>query len=223
MRGLYAIADLDSLSGRRLDPLAFVRGVVEGGAALLQVRGKRASARAVLDLLRSSAPICAAAGVPLVVNDRADLALMSGARWLHVGQTDPTPADVARLTTRDGAAVLSVGVSTHDELQAESALELRPAYVAVGPVAGTRTKEDPDPVLGVARARAIAQRLKAARGDLPVVAIGGIDADLASQLAGAFDLVAVVGALLPDPGEDALAGSRSRARRLVAAFQEGGR
>jgi thiamine-phosphate pyrophosphorylase len=211
--------DLTSLDARGLDALAFSRAVLDGGATMLQLRAKREPAHRVLGLLRALRPICEERSVLLVANDRADLALMAGCSGLHVGQDDPPPAAVRELCAASGRTLL-VGLSTHDEAQAERAAGEPVDYIAVGPVRGTATKENPDPVLGIGRARNIAERIKARRA-VPVVAIGGIDPGAASELAGAFDAVAVVGALLPAPGEP-IEVARDKARAFVHAFSAPG-
>lgn len=215
MKGLYAIADLTALDSRGLDPVAFAGAVLDGGAALLQLRAKKQEAKRVLGLLRSLRRLCAERGVVLVANDRIDLAFFARCDAVHVGQDDPDPEDVRALADVAGQPI-KIGISTHDEEQAERAARRPVDYVAVGPVLGTATKENPDPVLGIARARAIADRVKAVR-DVPLVAIGGIDARAASELAGAFDAVAVVAALLPAEGEG-LSDVRRRAREIVEAL-----
>lgn len=214
MRGLYAIADLTTLEGRGIDPVAFCRAVIEGGARVLQVRAKHQEASRVLGLLRALRPICAERDVTLVANDRADLALIARCDALHLGQHDPDPADVRALAEASRVA-LAIGVSTHDEAQALVAARAPVDYVAVGPVLGTTTKENPDPVLGIARARAIAAQIKAAR-DVPVVAIGGIDAGAARELGGAFDAVAVIAALVPGRDEP-ISRATERARAIAEA------
>jgi thiamine-phosphate pyrophosphorylase len=215
MHGLYAVVDLDTLDARALDPIAFARAVIEGGATALQLRAKHQDGRRVLSLLVELVPICHERSVLLVANDRADLALVAGCDAVHVGQTDLPPGPIAELARRAGRH-LSIGLSTHDEDQADRAAREPVDYIAVGPVASTATKKHADPVLGIARARTIASRIRAA-SSLPVVAIGGIDAAAAAQLAGAFDMIAVVGALLPPPGEP-MSAATARARAIVQAF-----
>lgn len=215
MHGLYAVADLDSLDARALDPIAFARAVIDGGATTLQLRAKHQDARRVLSLLLELVPICVERSVLLVANDRADLALVAGCGGLHLGQTDPAPGPIAELARAAGRS-LSLGLSTHDEGQADRATREPVDYIAVGPVASTSTKKNADPFLGVARACAIAARIRAACS-VPVVAIGGIDVPTAAQLAGAFDMIAVVGALLPSAGEP-MSAATAKARALVQAF-----
>ncbi len=190
MRGLYPIVDVDSLQTAKIAPLELARAVLGVRPAVLQLRAKTSPAREVLALLRELVPICHAAGTLLVNNDRADLALLAGAGAVHVGQDDLGIEDARRI-----APGLRVGVSTHDLAQLERALAHAPDYVAFGPVFATRTKENPDPVVGL---DGLARASRAARAaGIPLVAIGGIDASNAAAVAEHADLGAVISALVP--------------------------
>jgi thiamine-phosphate pyrophosphorylase len=190
MRGLYAIVDVAALSSRHMDPVAFAEAVLAAGPAALQLRAKELSSQETLALLRSLAPICHRARVPLVANDRPDLALLAGCDMVHVGQTD-MPIERARRI----APGLGVGVSTHTLEQLEAALAARPAYVAYGPVFETASKVGADPVVGVEGVTAAHARASAA--GIPLVAIGGITLERARTLVGRVDAVAVIAGLLP--------------------------
>jgi thiamine-phosphate pyrophosphorylase len=217
MRGLYAIVDVATLDARRLDPVAFAEAVLKASPAALQLRAKDFPPREALALLRQLAPMCHRAGVPLVANDRPDLAIFAGCDLAHVGQTDMPIERVRRL-----APGLGVGVSTHTIEQLDAALAARPAYVAFGPVFETSTKLNPDPVVGVgALAEAHAHALAAG---IPLVAVGGITLPRAREIAGLVEAAAVVSGLLPPvvlfggtlSVDDVLREVASRAR----AFQE---
>lgn len=190
MRGLYAIVDIGSLDARRIDPVAFTEAVLKSAPAALQLRAKDVPSREALALLRELAPMCHRAGVPLVANDRPDLAIFAGCDLAHVGQTDMPIDSVRRL-----APGIGVGVSTHTMEQLDAALAARPAYVAFGPVFETSTKKHPDRVVGVAAVRAAHARTQAA--GVPLVAIGGITRERARDLVGLVEAVAVVSGLLP--------------------------
>src|SRR6516164_1745367 len=164
MRGLYAIADVDTLDARGLDPVAFADAVLRASPAALQLRAKGVPAREALALLRELAPMCHRAGVPLVANDRPDLAILAGCDAVHVGQSDMPIDRVRRI-----APGLGVGVSTHDLDQLDAALAARPLYVAYGPVFETTTKTNPDPVVGVGALRAA--RAHAVAAGVPLVGI----------------------------------------------------
>jgi thiamine-phosphate pyrophosphorylase len=190
MRGLYAIVDVDTLDARHLDPVAFSEAVLKASPAALQLRAKGFLPREALALLRQLAPMCHRAGIPLIANDRPDLAIFAGCDLAHVGQTD-MPIDLVRRL----APGLGVGVSTHTIDQLDAALAARPAYVAFGPVFETSTKAHPDPVVGVALlAEAYSHALAAG---IPLVAIGGITLQRARELVGLTDAVAVIAGLLP--------------------------
>jgi thiamine-phosphate pyrophosphorylase len=210
VRGLYAIVDLGTLEARSLNPLAFAEAVLSAAPALLQLRAKHTPARETLALLRQLAPMCRRAGVPLVANDRPDLAILAGCDLVHVGQTDMPVDQIRRI-----AAGLGVGVSTHTIEQLETALEKRPAYVAFGPVFETPTKSQPEAVVGVAALRTARARSDSAR--VPLVAIGGITRERARELVGLVDIVAVISALLPPKvTRDAIAPASDMLREVAA-------
>jgi len=208
MRGLYAILDWTTLAARGIDPVAFADAVLRVRPAAFQLRAKEAPAREVLALLRELAPMCRSLGVPLVANDRPDLAVMAGCDFVHVGQTDMPIDRVRRI-----APGLRVGVSTHTREQLVAALAARPDYVAFGPVFETSTKRDPDAVVGVDGVR-MAHAL-AGKAGVPLVAIGGITLERARALVGLVDAVAVVSDLVPVAvGSDTLREVTARARAL---------
>ena len=210
MRGLYAIVDTQSLARLGLGVLELADAVLAARPALLQLRAKALGARDTLELLRALAGRCRARGVPLFANDRPDLALLAGCDGVHVGQSDLLVTDV-----RAFAPSLKVGVSCHDAAELEDALALGPDYVAFGPVFATASKDNPDPVVGVDGLARAAARVRAA--GLPLVAIGGIGLDTARTVAAHAELGAVIGALLPGPGEslaDVTLGARELHSRL---------
>lgn len=190
MRGLYAIADLQTLASRGIDPVAFAEAVLTVRPAALQLRAKKSVDTDVVDLLRAFAPRCRAAGVPLVCNDRPDLARVAGCNLVHVGQGDAHVDEARR-----AAPGLGVGVSTHNLAQLDAAIEARPTYVAFGPVFPTGSKENPDPVVGIERLATAYARTRSA--GLPLVAIGGITRGRAPSLVGKTDVIAVIGELVP--------------------------
>jgi len=131
-------------------------------------------------------------GVQLIINDRVDIALATGADGVHLGQDD-LPPEVARKLLGPQAII---GYSTHNVDQAISATKLPIDYLAIGPIFSTTTKSDTAPVLGLDGLRAA----RAAVGGFPLVAIGGISLNNARDVidAGA-DSVAVISALLTAP------------------------
>ncbi len=214
IRGLYAIVDVTTLAARGVDPIEFAAAVLVARPAALQLRAKGVEAREVLGLLRALGPLCHRAKVPLVANDRADLAALAGCDMVHVGQDDIGVDLVRRL-----APSLGVGISTHTFAQLETALATKPTYVAFGPVYPTTSKHAPSPVVGVARLEDAYRA--AARAGVPLVAIGGLTLERAAQVSTACDAGAVIAALLPDGPFEARAVS-ARAVELHRVLSRGG-
>ncbi len=191
MIGLYAILDVDLATSRGWAPLVLFRIWIDAGVRQIQLRAKTLASGAFLDLADQMARAAEAAGATFIVNDRADIAVMSRAGGVHVGQDDLTPV-AARAVV--GPALL-VGVSTHNIGQVGAALAAPSSYLAIGPVFDTASKARPDPVVGLAGVRLAADSTVPA--GRPLVAIGGITLDRAPAVieAGA-DAVAVIADLL---------------------------
>ncbi len=157
------------------DAPAFAELLIAGGARVVQVRMKRASAAELARAAARALEVTRAHGALLVVNDRLDVALAVGADAVHLGQDDLPLADARRIA----AGHILIGVSTHDEAQVRAAVAGGADYLGFGPVFATATKENPDPVQGVTGlARAVA-----AAGRMPIVAIGGITVERAAEVA----------------------------------------
>jgi thiamine-phosphate pyrophosphorylase len=205
---LTAIVDADVTAAHGWTVPDAARACLNGGAGLLQVRAKHAPSGALLawcdEIVAAAAPF----GAAVVVNDRADIARMSGAGGVHVGQDDLPPTVARRLL---GPAAL-VGCSTHTPAQLTAALSAPIDYVAYGPVFATATKTHPDPVVGLDGLRGAARQ--AAAAGVPLVAIGGITlATAPAVLDAGASAVAVIG--------DLLAGHEppvARARRFLVAL-----
>lgn len=213
MRGLYAIVDTDALARRQLNLGEFAEAVFDARPAAVQLRDKSMSSRSTLHALREIAPMARRAGVPLFANDRADLAILAGVDGVHVGQDDLPPTLVRSLHP-----TLRIGLSTHDLPQLDAALgEPLLDYVALGPIFGTRSKERPSPTVGLDALRSLSVHARALRPTLPLVAIGGITLESAREIGALCDAVAVIGALLPEPGEG-LSDVHRRARALHQAI-----
>jgi thiamine-phosphate pyrophosphorylase len=162
MKGLYAIIDPDHCAGR--DPLWVAEQVLAGGCAALQLRAKSSKDREQLKLARALAERCRAASVPFWLNDRLDLGLLIEADGVHLGQDDVPIAEAKRIFAG------LIGTSTHSLAQARDAVDQGADVIGFGPVFTTRSKLNPDPVVGV---RGLAEVCMAVR--VPVIAIGGID------------------------------------------------
>ncbi len=182
---LYVILDLASTTG----PAARIPEMLaEAGVMLIQLRDKHAPARAIFDASRRLVAELAPRGVRVIVNDRPDVAAITAAGGVHVGQED-LPVEEARKIV---GARRWVGVSTHNLEQFRAANTTSADYIAVGPIFSTATKANPDPVVGLDFLRAVRQLTRK-----PLVAIGGITIQSAESVfrAGA-DSVAVVSDLL---------------------------
>lgn len=193
---LYPILDADALARTGVPLVLAARTLYDAGVRWVQYRDKRASDAEVVERMRALRAIFPAGEAVLLVNDRVHLCHEVGADGVHIGQEDMAPAKARRML---GAGKL-LGVSTHKVTQLRAAVKTRAAdYLAIGPVYGTGSKENPDPVLGL-------EGVRAARAItvLPLVAIGGITAETAREVleAGA-DAVAVISALLPPAGHEA--------------------
>jgi thiamine-phosphate pyrophosphorylase len=189
---LYPIIDTAACRGRGLDPLKVAEGCLEGGAAWLQLRAKEESGAEMLALADALVSLASRYRARVIVNDRADVASMSRAAGVHVGQGDLPVEDARRLVGEAGI----VGVSTHDRAQVDAALETSASYVAVGPVFGTATKDTGYEAVGLELVSYAAGRGK------PIVAIGGITpARAPSVIAAGAHAVSVISAVLTgDPG-----------------------
>ncbi|MBX3269221.1 MAG: thiamine phosphate synthase [Sandaracinaceae bacterium] len=169
-RGLYAIVDPAATRGR--DPERIAAAILAGGCARLQLRAKDGADRARLALAERLRARCAAAGVPFVVDDRADLAALVGADGLHVGLDDLPIAAARRIV-----GGIEIGRSSHDPAQARQAERDGADLVAFGPVFETASKSAPDPVVGLDALAAVC-----AGARRPVVAIGGITLERAPAI-----------------------------------------
>lgn len=205
---LYALLDPAVAAGRSLPDLA---GLIAGSATLVQLRDKRSETRALVEEARALCQALAPFGVPLLINDRIDVALAAGADGVHIGQDDMAPADARRLLGR-GAVI---GLSIQSIEQAEAApLEILD-YVGIGGVYATASKENTRAPIGPAGLREVAAVVRARVPGFPICGIAGITAENASDVieAGA-DGVAVISAL-------SLAGDpRAAAQRLRTAVDE---
>jgi thiamine-phosphate pyrophosphorylase len=203
---LYAVVDVDACARAGWAPRDLARAYLAGGARLLQLRAKALPSGAFLDLAAQLVEDAVPAAARVIVNDRADVAVLARADGVHVGQDDLAPADVRRVT---GPGPI-VGLSTHTPAQVDEALGQPISYLAVGPIFETATKATGYDPVGLAAASDAVRR--AARAGLPVVAIGGITLATARAVihAGAVS-VAVIGDLITTDPE-------ARVRQYLAAL-----
>jgi thiamine-phosphate pyrophosphorylase len=185
----YPIVDTETAARRGVDPVAASAATLEAGARILQFRHKGFFSREIFAQAQEIAALCRQADALFVMNDRADIAQLLGAA-LHLGQEDLEPADARKLLGERGF----IGFSTHNEAQLRAA-EGQPAdYLAIGPIFGTASKKNHDPVVGLEELRRL--RPLTTR---PLIAIGGITRSNArSVLDAGADGVAVIGDLFPE-------------------------
>ena len=184
---LYPIIDTGLCRRRGIDPVALGDAYLAGGARVLQLRDKEGPSGGFLTLADLLVQRARTAGALLIVNDRADIARLSGADGVHVGQDDLAVVDVRKLLPPPAI----VGFSTHDDGQVDRAIEQQPTYLAVGPVFETSTKDTGYSARGLDLVR------RAAGRGLPLVAIGGVTLDNVLDVVGAGALgIAVISALL---------------------------
>lgn len=184
--GLYAILDAAQVGGR--PPAAVAEILLAAGVRLIQYRDKRGSSRQLFEVSREIAERVRHAGAIFIVNDRADVALAVNAHGVHVGQDD-LPVESARVLLPPGKWV---GCSTHSLSQVREADRSSADYIGFGPIFATRSKEKPDPVVGL---EGLSEARKAT--SKPLVAIGGITLENArSVLEAGADSVAVIGDVL---------------------------
>ncbi|HMP75359.1 MAG TPA: thiamine phosphate synthase [Kiritimatiellia bacterium] len=188
---LYLVTDSALAAPRAL--VDVVAAAVRGGVSLVQLREKQLPAPAFTALAREVLGITRPAGVPLLINDNVEVALAAGADGVHVGQSDVPWQDVRRRLGPDAI----IGLSVESWTQAIAASEAKVDYLGVSPVFCTPTKPELQHALGLDGLRAIRATTR-----LPLVAIGGMNADTAADTirAGA-DGLAVVSAICaaPDP------------------------
>jgi thiamine-phosphate pyrophosphorylase len=186
---LYPILDTEALARRGCALETTAEAILESGARILQLRHKGHYSRAVFEQAERVAALARRAGALFIIDDRADIALLLDA-GLHVGQDDLPPCDARRLI----GPGRTLGFSTHNPAQFAAAASEPVDYVAFGPVFSTRTKQNPDPVVGLA---GLAEAKRQAR--FPLVAIGGITrANALDVLAAGADSLAVIQDILPE-------------------------
>lgn len=201
---LYGIVDPERTQGRPLPDLA--RAAAAGGCTLIQYRDKRGDGRSLVENARALKEALAGTGVPLLVNDRVDVALAAGADGVHLGQSDMHPSDARRLLGRQAI----VGLTLKTAAQADELFRLPVDYACIGGVFATTSKDSPDPPIGLDGLARVAFRARLA-ASVPVGAIAGIDnSNAGAVIAAGADGVAVISALFlaDDPA--------AQARRLRA-------
>ena len=196
---LYALIDPAVAGGHTLTDLA---ARIAGSATLVQLRDKHSSTRVMVEEARALRGVLEPAGVPLLINDRVDVALAAEADGVHIGQDDMAAADARLLLGR--TAIIGLSVSTLEQARA-APLELID-YVGVGAVYPTGSKDDASALIGVSGLREIVQAIRARAPNFPICAISGVNVGNAAEvIAAGADGVAVISALwlAPDPAKAA--------------------
>jgi thiamine-phosphate pyrophosphorylase len=200
LHGLYAIAD-DGFAERPEALLRLVDAFLRGGARVIQLRCKKLGSRELLALARAAVALCKPSEALLFLNDRPDLAALAGADGVHLGQEDLPLAEARKIVGPD----VLLGLSTHSEAELDRAISQGANCVGFGPAFATQTKTatapgsaplpPPHGIVGV-------QTIVARAGQVPVIAIGGIDEARAEELAAAgVTCIAAISELCraPDP------------------------
>lgn len=185
---IYLVTDDGCLQGRAL--IDCVREALEGGVTLVQYRAKTASSAEMYAEALQLKALCDSFNVPLIINDRLDIAMAVGAAGVHLGQDDLPCAAARKLLGED----YIIGVSAHNPAEARAALQSGADYLGCGAVFGTATKADVKK-LGTEGLTAICRE----KG-LPVVGIGGVTADNYREVrAAGADGAAIVSGILAQP------------------------
>lgn len=206
---LYGIIDPEGTRGRDLVPA--VQAAVSGGCTLIQYRDKHADTRAFVSRARALKAALQGSRVPLLINDRVDVALAAEADGVHLGQDDMHASDARKLL---GPAAI-IGITIKNPSEADELYRLPADYACIGGVFATQSKANPEPPVGLDGFSRIAFRARLAGGKLPVAAIAGIGHDnAAAVIATGADGVAVISAIFA--AEDV----EAAARRLRATVDQ---
>ena len=193
-------------------------GLIAGSATLVQLRDKHGVTRAMVEEARALRGVLEPAGVPLLINDRVDVALAAEADGVHIGQDDMAAPDARLLLGR--TAIIGLSLSSVEQAKA-APLELLD-YVGIGAVYATGSKDNASAPIGIAGLRAIAQAVRARKPGFPICAISGINSSNAGEMiAAGADGVAVISSLslAPDPATGRAGVARGGGRRAGAAGQ----
>ncbi|MGJ4972951.1 thiamine phosphate synthase [Bradyrhizobium sp. HKCCYLRH1073] len=179
-----------------VDSLAWVERLTKLGVGTVQLRAKDLNDGEALQIVTDALAITKGTATKLIVNDYWRAAIVAGAQHLHLGQEDLADADVAAIKE----AGLTLGLSTHDDAELETALAAKPDYVALGPIFPTTLKAMRFAPQGIAKITEWKKRV----GNIPLVAIGGIKLEQAAEIfAAGADSIAVVSDVTQNPDPDA--------------------
>ncbi|WP_316227777.1 MULTISPECIES: thiamine phosphate synthase [unclassified Bradyrhizobium] len=179
-----------------VDSLAWVERLTQLGVGTVQLRAKNLNDGEALQIVTDALAITKGSNTKLVVNDYWRAAVVAGAAHVHLGQEDLVDADVAAIKE----AGLTLGLSTHDDAELATALTAKPDYIALGPIFPTTLKAMRFAPQGIPKITEWKQRV----GDIPLVAIGGIKLEQATEIfAAGADSIAVVSDVTQNADPDA--------------------
>jgi len=183
---LCLVADAEVVGEKNIIPVLLE--ALEGGVTVVQLRGKKLNTRKFLKISLNVVDILKEKNIPLIINDRVDIALSCDADGVHLGQDDLSPFFARKILGKNKL----IGVSVNTLNEAIEAVKEGADYLGVGPIFFTQTKKDLRPPLGLEGLRSIRKKVK-----VPILAIGGINSNNVGEIikAGA-DGVAVVSAIL---------------------------
>ncbi|QND51633.1 thiamine phosphate synthase [Phyllobacterium sp. 628] len=194
---LNAIVDVDAIGGDKdLGYLALE--AARGGATIIQYRDKNSPTRKMVERARAIHAALKGTGIPLLVNDRIDVALVACVEGVHVGREDMLVADIRKLLGPDAI----IGLTVKNEADAQAAIEADIDYACIGGLFETPAKHNPDGPIGFDGFARLAAIIRVAKPDLPVGAIAGLDlARIPPAIAAGADGVAIISAIFrqPDP------------------------
>ena len=195
MRGLYFVTDRGFCGNKPLEKV--VIQAVKGGAAYVQLREKNVSTRFFVEEAKRIKKLLEQYKVPLIINDRVDVALACGAEGVHIGQEDMPYEIVRKLMGQK--AIIGLSVETWEDVKASQKIDVN--YIGVSPVFSTPTKKDTKGAWGLeglARIKAFSHH--------PLVAIGGInESNVREVVKAGADCIAVVSAICASPDSEAAA------------------
>jgi thiamine-phosphate pyrophosphorylase len=194
---LCLIADAEAAGNRSL--VSIIQRAVEAGTTLVQVRGKKLSTPQFLNLALAAYEFCKSRDIPLIINDRIDIALACDADGVHLGQED-IPLSFARKILGNQRLI---GVSVNTVKEAHEAEAKGASYLGVGPIYDTLSKEEIGPILYLEGLRKIRKKVQ-----IPILAVGGIQAENARDvITSGADGLAVISAIM---GSEDIAEATSR-------------
>jgi thiamine-phosphate pyrophosphorylase len=165
-----------------------VKKLIEGGAEIIQLREKFATPKQFYEDAKNAVTVANKANVKIIINDRVDIASAVKAHGVHLGQDDLPPIYARKIL---GVNAI-IGFSTHTVKQAVEAIKLPIDYVAIGPIFATKTKENPDKIVGIAGLNDVRNAI----ANFPLVAIGGISFENVDEVLQFADSIALISAIL---------------------------